>query len=83
MHRLRALLNIKHETKRACRPLAKQLLAVIDELKASCFSSLLTLAETLSRWRERWRPCGALPKTTPLPKASIAKRNSSNAGLRL
>jgi transposase len=52
MHRLRALLNIKHQTKRACRPLAKKLLASIDELKASCFSSLLTLAETLSRWRE-------------------------------
>ena len=45
-------LNIKHQTKRACRPLAKKLLASIDELKASCFSSLLTLAETLSRWRE-------------------------------
>ena len=48
----RALLNIKHQTKRACSPLAKKLLAFIDELKPSCFSSLLTLAETLSRWRE-------------------------------
>ena len=52
MHRLRALLNIKHQTKRACRPLAKRLLDFIAELKASCFSSMLTLADTLSRWRE-------------------------------
>jgi transposase len=52
MHRLRALLNLKHQTKRACRPLAKRLLDFIAELKASCFSSMLTLAETLSRWRE-------------------------------
>lgn len=52
MHRLRALLNLKHQTKRACRPLTKKLLDFIDELKASAFPSLLTLAQTLSAWRE-------------------------------
>ena len=52
MHRLRALLKIKHQTKRACRPLAKRLLDFIAELKASAFPSMLTLADTLSRWRE-------------------------------
>ena len=52
MHRLRALLTLKHQTKRACRPLAKKLLDFIDELKASAFPPLLTLAQTLSAWRE-------------------------------
>ena len=52
MHRLRALLNLKHQTKRACRPLAKKLLDLIGELKASAFPPLLTLSHTLSAWRD-------------------------------
>ncbi len=47
---LSSILSIKPSG--LARPLAKKLLDFIDELKASCFSSMLTLAETLSRWRE-------------------------------
>jgi len=59
MHALRALLNIKNQTKRRCRPLISNLLAAIDELKASGFPQLVTLAATLTSWREEiacmWR----------------------------
>jgi transposase len=59
MHALRALLNIKNQTKRRCRPLISKLLDSIDELKASGFPQLLTLAQTLASWREEiacmWR----------------------------
>jgi transposase len=52
MHRLRRIMNIKHQTKRACRPLARQLLGLIDQLKRSAFSPLVTLAQTLKTWIE-------------------------------
>ncbi len=37
MHRLRDLLNRKHQSRRSCKPLARELLAFIDRLAASCF----------------------------------------------
>jgi len=52
MHLLRQLMNIKHRTMRQCRPLAKALLALIQELKESSFAPLLTLADTLHSWIE-------------------------------
>ena len=52
MHRLRRFMNIKHQTKRACRPLARQLLALIDQLNLSAFSPLVTLAQSLKSWIE-------------------------------
>jgi transposase len=52
MHRLRALLNQKHRRRRECRPLARQLFAFIDELAASHFAPLITLANTLRSWAE-------------------------------
>ena len=59
MHALRRLLNLKNRTKPQCRPLISKLLHAIDELKASGFSPLLTLAQTLHSWREEiacmWR----------------------------
>jgi transposase len=59
MHALRQLLNVKNRTKRQCRPLTSKLLAAIDELKASGFSPLLTLSQTLASWNEEiacmWR----------------------------
>jgi transposase len=59
MHALRRLLNVKNRTKRQCRPLISKLLRAIDELKASGFPPLVTLAATLTSWREEiacmWR----------------------------
>ena len=59
MHALRRLLNVKNRTKRQCRPLISKLLHAIDDLKASGFPPLLTLAQTLASWREEiacmWR----------------------------
>jgi len=52
MHDLRALMNIKHQTKRACRPLVQTLLALISDLEQSAFAPLMTLAQTLHSWRE-------------------------------
>lgn len=52
MHSLRSLMNVKHQTKRACRPLAHALLRIIDELRACAFDPLVTLAKTLHAWRE-------------------------------
>jgi transposase len=59
MHALRRLLNVKNRTKRQCRPLISKLLDSIDELKASGFPPLITLAQTLASWKEEiacmWR----------------------------
>jgi transposase len=59
MHALRELLNVKNQTRRRCRPLISKLLLAIDELKASGFPPLITLAQTLHSWREEiacmWR----------------------------
>ena len=59
MHALRRLLNVKNRTKRQCRPLISKLLQAIDQLKASGFPPLITLAQTLASWREEiacmWR----------------------------
>ena len=52
MHRLRRIMNVKHQTKRACRPLARQLLGLIEQLNHSAFSPLVTLAQTLKTWIE-------------------------------
>lgn len=54
-----ALLNIKHRTARACRPLATQLLEWIQRLRQSPFKAFQTLGKTLSSWRDEiarmWR----------------------------
>lgn len=52
MHALRSLMNIKHQTKRACRPLVDELLETIRELRQSAFAPLITLAATLHSWSE-------------------------------
>jgi transposase len=52
MHRLRELLNIKHRTRRACKPLTRELVAFIDRLAASCLEPMVTLANTLRSWAE-------------------------------
>ena len=52
MQRLRSLLNLKHQSRRSCRPLTRQLLGFIDRLAASCFEPLVTLANTLRSWAE-------------------------------
>ena len=52
MHQLRALMNKKHQTKAQCRPLSKQFLGFIKELKESGFEAMQTLAETLQQWAE-------------------------------
>jgi transposase len=52
MHRLRELLSFKHQTKRACRHLVRQLLALIDELHQCALSPLVSLAQTLQSWIE-------------------------------
>ena len=53
------LLNRKHQTKKACRPLAAQLIHWIEQLKGSPFEAFRTLAATLSLWRDEiarmWR----------------------------
>jgi transposase len=61
MHRLRRIMNVKHQTKRACRPLARQLLGLIEQLNHSAFSPLVTLAQTLKTWIE---PIGAMWRFT-------------------
>ena len=54
-----ALLNVKHRTLRDCRPLAKQLMNWIDQLKESPFDAFRTLGKTLYSWRNEiarmWR----------------------------
>ena len=81
MHRLRALLTLKHQTKRACRPLARNCsILSMSSKPVPSPRSLLSLkpcrpGENLSP------PCGASPKTMASPKASIANSNSSNAVL--
>ena len=53
------MLNRKHQTKKACRPLAAQLIRWIEQLKESPFEAFRTLAATLSSWRDEiarmWR----------------------------
>jgi transposase len=54
-----ALLRIKHQTARACRPLAGKLIKWIERLKQSPFEAFRTLGSTLSSWRDEiarmWR----------------------------
>ncbi len=52
MHRLRDLLNRKHQSRRSCKPLTRELIAFIDRLAASCFEPLITLANTPRSWAE-------------------------------
>jgi transposase len=53
------LLNKKHQTKNACRPLAKQLMNWIEQLQESPFEAFRTLGRTLNSWRNEiarmWR----------------------------
>jgi transposase len=54
-----ALLNIKSQTRRACRPLAGRLLDWIKRLRSVPFKPFQTLADTLDSWKEEiarmWR----------------------------
>jgi transposase len=54
-----ALLNIKSQTRRACRPLAGRLLDWIERLRSAPFKPFQTLADTLDSWKEEiarmWR----------------------------
>ena len=54
-----ALLNKKHQTQQACRPLARRLLDWIEHLRESPFPAFQTLGDTLSSWRNEiacmWR----------------------------
>ena len=54
-----ALLNIKSQTRRACRPLARRLLDWIEKLRQTPLKAFQTLAATLWSWREEiarmWR----------------------------
>lgn len=52
MQALRALMNRKHLTRRQCWQPARQLLALIDDLKNSSFAPLISLAQTLETWKE-------------------------------
>lgn len=52
MQALCQLLNRKHQTKRHCRQLIRQLPVFIEALDASCFEPLVTLANTLRSWAE-------------------------------
>jgi transposase len=53
------LLLVKHRTAYKCRPLARQLLQAVEELKDSKLPPLVTLGETLADWAEEiaamWR----------------------------
>jgi transposase len=53
------LLNIKLQSKRACRPLAVRLLEWIERLRQTPLQAFQTLAETLDSWKEEiarmWR----------------------------
>lgn len=53
------LLNQKHRTKKACRPLAGRLLYWIDQLRNGPFEPLRTLGNTLNSWSDEiarmWR----------------------------
>lgn len=59
MHALCGLLRHKHYSKARCRPLAEQLLYIIEQLRQSGFAPLATLANTLASWSEEiacmWR----------------------------
>jgi transposase len=52
MQKLLRLLTVRHRKARQCRPLARQLLAQIQELHATGLCSLVTLAKTLQSWSE-------------------------------
>ena len=56
---LHQLLSIKHQTKRGCRPLIRELLQWITRLKESPLRSMQTLGSTLNSWKEEiacmWR----------------------------
>jgi len=52
MHRLRELMNHKHQTKRKCKGHISRLLATIQSLRENQAAPLQTLANTLEEWRE-------------------------------
>ena len=52
MEELWELLSIKRRKRKECRPLAKRLLHLIEELKKSGFETLKRLSKTLNTWRE-------------------------------
>ena len=52
MHRLRELMNHKHQTKRKCKDHIRELLSKIRQLRANAAAPLQTLANTLEDWQE-------------------------------
>jgi transposase len=52
MHRLRELMNHKHQTKRKCKDHIRELLSKIRQLRANQAAPLQTLANTLEDWQE-------------------------------
>ena len=54
-----ALLSLKKQTKKQCRSLVPKLLQAIEELRASPFTHLMTLDQTLHSWHQEivrmWR----------------------------
>ena len=94
MHELRSLMNIKHQTRRECRPLASALLALINELRKSAFATLVTLANTLHSWSEplaaMWRFTknnaiteGFHRKMKPIQRRAYGFKNFNNYRLRV
>jgi transposase len=59
MHKIRELLNQKHQTKFDCRQLAQRFPSAIGQLQKSGFKALQTLANTFQNWKEEiarmWR----------------------------
>jgi len=57
--RLNSLMIEKHHTKRSARPLAKEFLQMIEQLKQTDIAELKTLGNTLNSWKEEiarmWR----------------------------
>lgn len=89
-----ALLNVKHRTKRACRPLADELIRWINQLKESPFEAFRTLGATLSSWRDEiarmWRFTknngiteGFHTKMEMIQRRSYGFRNFDNYRLRV
>jgi transposase len=89
-----SLLNQKHRTKKACRPLASRLLYWIGQLRDSPFEPLRTLGSTLSFWRDEiarmWRFTrnngiteGFHTKMELIQRRAYGFRNFSNYRLRV
>jgi len=73
MHKIRELLNQKHQTKFHCRQLAQKFLSVIGQLQKSGFEALQTLAKTFQNWKEEIARMWRFTETTGSPKASTGR----------